>query len=220
MNMTADDLKTYLTYVIGVIEENKEYLSELDRKLGDGDHGVTMSIGWQAIGEQLRDTLKDEQDCGRICSVAGRAFLSAVGSSVGPLYAMGFLWGAKAIQNITVLRDEDLVRFWVAFIEGIKEQGRAEIGDKTMIDTLEPALAALQISYRTTGEFRAAFAEAVSAGRRGMEATRAMLSRRGRSSRLGERSLGIQDPGATSAYLILRAFLDTIEAPVESQVTS
>ncbi|CAH8708926.1 dihydroxyacetone kinase subunit DhaL [Paenibacillus thiaminolyticus] len=216
MNMTADDLKMYLTHVIAVIEENKDYLSELDRKLGDGDHGVTMSIGWQAIGEQLRGALKDEQDCAKICTVAGRAFLSAAGSSVGPLYAMGFLRGAKAIQNVAVLRNEDLVRFWVAFMEGIKERGKAEIGDKTMIDTLEPAVTVLQIRYRMTGEFRVAFADAVAAGRRGMEATKDIMSRKGRSSRLGERSLGIQDPGATSAFLILRAFLDTINAQVES----
>lgn len=124
MIMTADDLKMYLTHVIAVMEENKDYLSELDRKLGDGDHGVTMSIGWQAIGEQLRGALKDEQDCAKICTVAGRAFLSAVGSSVGPLYAMGFLRGAKAIQNVEVLRNEDLVRFGLLSWKESRSEGR------------------------------------------------------------------------------------------------
>ncbi|MCE4092499.1 dihydroxyacetone kinase subunit DhaL [Priestia aryabhattai] len=212
MKFTAEDLKTFLKNVVNVIEENKDYLSELDRKLGDGDHGVTMSIGWQAIDEKLNGELQSEQDCGKICITTGRTFLSAVGSSVGPLYATGFLRGAKVFQNKSELTGEDLKDFWIAFIEGIKERGKAEVGDKTMIDTLQPALESLEHNFNQTNDFRKSFLQAVSDGEKGMESTKNLLSKRGRSSRLGERSVGCQDPGATSAFLILSMFLTTINS--------
>ncbi|WP_110928742.1 dihydroxyacetone kinase subunit DhaL [Bacillus massiliglaciei] len=212
MKFTAEDLKTFLKDVVNVIEENKEYLSDLDRKLGDGDHGVTMSLGWQAINEKLHGELQSEQDCGKICITAGRTFLSAVGSSVGPLYATGFLRGAKVFQNKSELTDKDLTDFWIAFIEGVKERGKAEVGDKTMIDTLQPALDSLKSHFSKTNDFQSSFLQAVSEGEKGMISTKDLLSKRGRSSRLGERSLGYQDPGATSAFLILSSFLTTINA--------
>lgn len=212
MKMTAEDLKTFLKNVVAMIEEQKEYLCELDRKLGDGDHGVTMSIGWQAVNEKLEAELKDEQDCGKVCITTGRTFLSAVGSSVGPLYATGFMRGAKAFQGKSEVTDAELKDFWVAFVEGIKERGKAEVGDKTMIDTLQPALESLQTNFEKSEDFLAAFSKAVTAAEQGMESTKEMLSKRGRSSRLGERSLGTKDPGATSAYFILDTFLTTIKA--------
>lgn len=211
MKLTAADLKNYLSNVIEMIEEKRDYLCELDRKLGDGDHGVTMSIGWQAIKEKLENELKDETDCAKVLSVAGRTFLSAVGSSVGPLYATGFMRGAKNFQGKIEVDDEDLKDFWVAFIQGIKERGQAEVGDKTMVDTLQPALEALESSYAKSRDFLSAFMDAVVAAEKGMESTKDLLSKRGRSSRLGERSLGTQDPGATSAYYILEVFLTTIK---------
>ena len=211
MKLTAQDLLTYLKNVVDVMEENKDFLCELDRKLGDGDHGVTMSIGWQAINEKLLNELKDEEDCGRIYMTTGRTFLSAVGSSVGPLYATGFLRGAKVIQNKTEVTGEDLKEFWIAFIEGIKERGQAEVGDKTMVDTLQPALESLK-ELQPTEDFVDGFAKVVAAAKTGMESTKDLLSKRGRSSRLGERSIGNQDPGATSAYLILETFLQTVSA--------
>ncbi|MCM3717754.1 dihydroxyacetone kinase subunit DhaL [Fictibacillus phosphorivorans] len=212
MKFTAEDLKTFLKNVVDVMEENKDYLSELDRKIGDGDHGVTMSIGWQAINEKLKEELKTEKDCGKICIIAGRTFLSAVGSSVGPLYATGFLRGAKVFHGKSDLTDEELVDFWVAFIEGVKDRGKAELGDKTMVDTLQPALESLKSQFNQTRDFVAAFSKAVSAGEKGMMSTKDLLSKRGRSSRLGERSLGNQDPGATSAFLILSAFFTTVNS--------
>ncbi|WP_028393380.1 dihydroxyacetone kinase subunit DhaL [Bacillus cihuensis] len=212
MKVTAEELKTFLKNVVTMIEEQKDYLCELDRKLGDGDHGVTMSIGWQAVNEKLDGDLKEEVDCGKISILTGRTFLSAVGSSVGPLYATGFMRGAKAFQGKSELKDEDLKDFWVAFIEGIKERGKAEVGDKTMIDTLQPALESLQADFEKSNNFLTAFESAVQAAEKGMESTKDMLSKRGRSSRLGERSLGTTDPGAASAFMILNTFLATIKS--------
>ncbi|UZJ79523.1 dihydroxyacetone kinase subunit DhaL [Fictibacillus sp. KU28468] len=210
MSFTAKELKGFLQSVVETVEENKDYLSELDRKLGDGDHGVTMSIGWQAVQEKLQGELHEEEDCGKISITAGRTFLSAVGSTVGPLYATGFLRGGKEVQGKTELSGEDLYSFWTAFIEGIKERGQAEVGDKTMVDTLQPALVTLKLEYEKSGDFTGAFTKAVASAKEGMESTKDLLSKKGRSSRLGERSLGNQDPGATSSYLILSAFESVI----------
>src|SRR5690625_4420821 len=136
MNINAKEFIEYFKKVVNVMEEEKDYLCELDRKLGDGDHGVTMSIGWQAVNEQLHNKLSEEKDCGKISSNVGMTFLNAVGSSVGPLYATGFIRGGKAIKGKSELNDIDLTEFWIAFINGVKERGKAEVGDKTIMDTL------------------------------------------------------------------------------------
>lgn len=210
MNFTAENWKRYFREVATLIENKKDELSELDRKLGDGDHGVTMSIGWQAVNEKLNSDLVDEQDCGKVSMVAGRTFLSAVGSSVGPLYATGFMRGAKVIKGKSDLSEDDLFAFWVAFVEGIKERGQAEVGDKTMVDTLEPAIEALKKNYEETSDFESAFSVAVSEGEKGLDSTQDMVSQKGRSSRLGERSVGYLDPGAASAFLLLTAFQNVL----------
>lgn len=209
MHITAAEFIDYFKLVVEVIEKEKDYLCELDRKLGDGDHGVTMSIGWQAVNQKLNNELSSETDCGKISSTIGMTFLNAVGSSVGPLYATGFLRGGKAVAQKSELIDQDLVDYWIAFINGIKERGQAKVGDKTMIDTLDPALEALQASASTN--FLEAFPKAVDAAEKGMISTVDLIAKIGRSSRLGERSIGFQDPGATSAYLILAAFLEFVK---------
>jgi dihydroxyacetone kinase-like protein len=211
MKFTAKEFIEYFKQVVEMIEKEKDYLCELDRKLGDGDHGVTMSIGWQAINEKLNNELADETDCGKINSTIAMTFLNAVGSSVGPLYATGFLRGAKAVTQKTELNDVDLAAYWTAFINGIKERGKSKVGDKTMIDTLEPALQALEENFAQSQDFLSAFTEAVEAGEKGMKSTIDLTSKIGRSSRLGERSKGAQDPGATSAYLLLENFLTFVK---------
>src|SRR5699024_9501594 len=125
MNISAKDIIGFFKQVVEVMENEKEYLCELDRKLGDGDHGVTMSIGWQAINEQLNNQLANETDCGKISSTIGMTFLNAVGSSVGPLYATGFMRSGKVVNGKSELNDEDLKEFWIAFVHGVKERGKA-----------------------------------------------------------------------------------------------
>lgn len=208
MEFTAADLTNYFKAVIEMIEEQKDYLCALDRKIGDGDHGVTMSIGWQAVNDILNEDLKDEEDCGKLSMKVGKTFLNAVGSSVGPLYATGLMRGAKTVKKKTVLNDQDLVDYWLVFTQGVKERGQAKLGDKTMMDTFEPFAEALEAKFDETNEFIPAFDHALSIAKKGMESTTGLVSQKGRSSRLGERSVGFQDPGATSAYLILAAFLN------------
>lgn len=212
MELSAKEFNNFFRQVVAMIEEQKDYLCELDRKLGDGDHGVTMSIGWQAVNEKLDGELADEEDCGKLNITVGKTFLSAVGSSVGPLYATGFMRGAKVIKGKSVMSDSDLAKYWIAFGNGVKERGQAEVGDKTMIDTLDPFVKTLEGKYAETEDFLNSFKEAVVAAEAGMKSTSELVSKKGRSSRLGERSVGEQDPGATSAYLILVTFLNFVES--------
>lgn len=218
MQLTAKELKAYYKEIVSMVEEQKDYLCELDRKIGDGDHGVTMSIGWQAVNEKLDNELVAEEDCAKVSIMVGKTFLSAVGSSVGPLYATGFMRGAKAVKGKTVIEDKDLAEFWIAFARGIKERGQAEVGDKTMVDTLEPFANELEAKFAESGEFLPAFTDAVAAAKAGMESTKELVSKRGRSSRLGDRSIGAQDPGATSAYMILATFLNFVQAKIEQAI--
>lgn len=211
MEISSVEFKQFLHGVIDMVEEQKDYFCELDRKIGDGDHGVTMSIGWQAVKEKLNEELQDETDIAKLSITAGKTFLSAVGSSVGPLYATGFMRGAKVAKGKDVLTGEEWKDYWVAFANGIQERGQAKVGDKTMVDTLAPFAKKLEEAYAESNDFYEAFEEALVAGEVGMKSTIDIVSKLGRSSRLGERSLGAQDPGATSIYYILNTFFETMK---------
>lgn len=211
MKISSVQFKEFLRKVVEMVEEQKDYFCELDRKIGDGDHGVTMSIGWQAVNEKLNGELADETDIAKLAITSGKTFLSAVGSSVGPLYATGFMRGAKVAKGKTELTGEECKNFWIAFANGIQERGQAKMGDKTMVDTLAPFAEKLEAAYAATNDFYKAFEEALVAGEVGMKSTIDIVSKLGRSSRLGERSIGAQDPGATSIYYVLNEFFSTLQ---------
>jgi phosphoenolpyruvate---glycerone phosphotransferase subunit DhaL len=217
MEFTAKDFINYFKSIVEMIEQQKDYLCELDRKVGDGDHGVTMSIGWQAVNEKLNKELAYEEDPAKVNLTVGKTFLSAVGSSVGPLYATGFMRGAKVVKGKTIVNDQDLIEFWIAFGKGIQERGGAQVGDKTMVDTLAPFVIELETQFNQSRDFVSAFTSAVNEAKKGMESTKDLLSKKGRSSRLGNRSIGVQDPGATSCYLLLEAFLNYVNNKVEKE---
>lgn len=209
MELTLQNLKDAFLYVAGRIEEQKEYLSQLDRELGDGDHGVTMSLGWQAIVETI--DMYEGVDCGDMMKQIAMSFLNAVGSSVGPLYATAFMRGGTVLQGKSILTKEDIIQFWIQVVNGIQERGKAVVGDKTMIDTWIPAVESLKKAYDEGKSLLQCLKEAVRAGEVGMKSTIHLLSRRGRSSKLGERVIGHQDPGATSAYTILLSFYEALQ---------
>ncbi|MGI2297672.1 dihydroxyacetone kinase subunit DhaL [Paenibacillus sp. GXUN7292] len=190
------------------IEIKKDELSELDRAVGDGDHGVTMSMGWQAIKERL--ATYETEDVGALCKEMGMTFLDVVGSSVGPLYATAFIRGGGTVRGKSELNEEDIVQFWIAAVGGIGERGKAQIGDKTMMDAWLPAIEALKQAREEGKGLIESLQVAVAAGEAGMKSTAQMLSQKGRSSRLGERAVGHLDPGAVSAHLILAAFTEQI----------
>ncbi|QTH42686.1 dihydroxyacetone kinase subunit L [Cohnella sp. LGH] len=207
MILTASDWKRIWTEIGERIEEKKEELCDLDRVIGDGDHGISMAIGWQAIREDLA-RLEREEDLGALMRSVSRTFLNAVGASVGPLYGTAFLRGSAVLIGKEEAEAEDVMRFWIAVANGIQQMGKAQIGDKTMLDTWLPIAASLESSLEAGEACEPALDKAAEAGRIGMEATRDLISRLGRSGRLGERSKGHIDPGAASAYVLFSAFVD------------
>jgi dihydroxyacetone kinase phosphoprotein-dependent L subunit len=190
--------------VAAVIHEEKDWLSKLDGVIGDGDHGITMDIGWTAVGQVL-DRQPPDALIAHICEESAQAFLTAVGASSGPLYAGAFRGAAAAVANRLNLDGHALAAWIKGMNDGILARGGAQAGDKTMIDAWMPAAeAALRAAEEGANELTVLQA-ACDAAKAGMDYTAEIESRRGRSAKLGKRSVGHVDPGAASAYLTLRA---------------
>ncbi|MFO7153132.1 MAG: dihydroxyacetone kinase subunit DhaL [Bacillota bacterium] len=201
--MAVDSVKLIdiIKVIADKITENKEYLTQLDSAIGDADHGINMSKGFRTVVEKISDM--SEKDCGTILKTVGMTLVSTVGGASGPLYGTAFMRAGQAVAGKHQLDFNDLISVMEAALEGIKYRGKAEKGEKTIVDALEPAVETLKLC-REEG-LETALREAVEAARRGMEYTKEIVARKGRASYLGERSLGHQDPGATSCYIILEA---------------
>ena len=187
----------------------KNWLSELDGVIGDGDHGVTMEIGWKAVQHALGD-IQDDETIEGICKRMAKAFLDAVGASSGPLYATAFLRAGTAVSHRLNLDGAGMAEWLSAACQGIRDRGRAEPGDKTMIDAWVPAVEAAQKAAQNGGAALDVLTAARDGGEAGMKATAALESRRGRSAKLGERSVGHIDPGAASTFVTLRAMTEAL----------
>ncbi|MDQ7028591.1 MAG: dihydroxyacetone kinase subunit DhaL [Ardenticatenia bacterium] len=210
--VTKDQIVRWLRRVADVLEENKEYLTKLDAAIGDADHGINMDRGFKRVLGQLPKV--EDKDIGSILKTTGMALISSVGGAGGPLYGTLFMRAGMAVDGKQELTPEDLVTLLRAAVDGVIQRGKAEVGDKTMVDALVPALQAFQKAVEAGESVDIALERAVAAAEEGMKATIPMLAKKGRASYLGERSIGHQDPGATSSYLILKALLDTVrEAP-------
>jgi len=188
------------------IHENKEFLTELDSAIGDADHGINMSKGFKAVTEKI--AAMGDKDCGSILKTVGMTLVSTVGGASGPLYGTAFMRAGQAVGSKMELGFEDLQAILDAALEGIKMRGKAEKGDKTIVDALEPAVEVLKSS---TADLKL-FEEAVNAAKDGVEYTKGIIAKRGRASYLGERSIGHQDPGATSCYIMLAAIMKAIKS--------
>lgn len=206
MAFGANELKQLILDVGSVIEQNKEMLTDLDRAIGDADHGTNMARGFQAVADKL-EALSDA-DPGGVLKTVGMTLVSTVGGAAGPLYGTAFLRAGMALGDKESLTPKDLQQALTAALEGVKQRGKAEPGDKTMLDALEPAVNALTDALAAGGDVTTALDAAVQAAESGVEHTKTIVARKGRASYLGERSLGHQDPGATSTYLILKAMRD------------
>jgi dihydroxyacetone kinase-like protein len=178
------------------IKEHRAELVRLDTAIGDGDHGTNMDRGMSAALERLEAA--EPEDAGAVLKTVSMALISKVGGAAGPLYGTLFLRMAGPMGG---RREVDLGGYaaaWRAGLEGVEARGKAEPGDKTMVDALLPAVEALEAASDLDSGLR----EAAEAAQRGMEATTPLVARKGRASYLGERSAGHQDPGATSAYYL------------------
>jgi dihydroxyacetone kinase-like protein len=195
--ISYDDILAWVRRFAAVVAENKSYLTELDSAIGDADHGINMDRGFTAVVGKL-DGLA-APDIGAALKTVGTTLVSTVGGASGPLYGMFFMQMGGAVLGKEALTLEEFATAYETGMGGVLRIGKAEPGDKTMVDALIPARDAL----------RAAIADGVSVGaEEGMLATVPLVARKGRASYLGERSAGHQDPGATSTHLLLRAAAD------------
>ncbi len=208
--VTKEQIVRWLESTAVVLKENREYLTQLDSAIGDADHGTNMDRGFQKVAEKL-PTVADK-DIGNILKTVGMTLISSVGGASGPLYGTFFMRGGMAADAKEELSDEDLIAMLQGAVDGVLARGRAQPGDKTMVDTLLPAMAALKESVAGGKGCLGAMEDAVAAAEQGMKDTIPLQARKGRASYLGERSIGHQDPGATSSYLILNALLEAMKA--------
>jgi dihydroxyacetone kinase-like protein len=202
--VTSEQVRDWIRRFADVVSEHRMELVRLDTAIGDGDHGTNLDRGMKKAVEKLDST--EGGDIGADLKAVGMALVSSVGGAAGPLYGTLFLQMGSTAAG----KDELDLDGWTAAVEagvtGVKARGKAEPGDKTMIDAWLPALAAL----REGGDLGEALERSAAAAEEGMKATTPLEARRGRASYLGPRSVGHQDPGATSSYLLLRAAADTL----------
>ncbi len=190
------------------IEKNTDYLTRLDQAIGDGDHGINLSRGFRTVLEGL-DELKGK-DVGGILKSVGMTLVSHVGGAVGPLYGIAFMKAGEVAEGRNEVDVGDIAKMFEAGEKGITEMGKANLGEKTMLDAIHPAAVAIAESVERKEPLIKSFENCVKAAEEGMKSTIDMVSKRGRSSYLGERSRGNQDVGATSAYLLMKSALDAL----------
>lgn len=190
------------------IAEAKEYLTELDAAIGDADHGVNMDRGFGEVVLRLPELAR--QDMGALLKGIGMTLLSKVGGASGPLYGTLFLRLSQVATGKEALTVDEFVAGLEAGIAGIQQRGSAHPGEKTMIDALLPAMARLREEVASGVALADALAAAAVAAQAGMKATIAMQATKGRASYLGPRSIGHQDPGATSAWMLVQAAAETL----------
>ena len=205
---TSQMLKA-LEAMCDTIETEKEYLSELDGAIGDGDHGVNMAKCFREVKKKLIESTA--ADMNTLFNDVGMVVLNSVGGAMGALYGTFFLKMAQESSGKEVLGLIDLVRMFQTAEQGILDIGKASLGDKTLLDTLSPAVRALEQGEKSGQSLQAALTAFEQAAQKGMESTKDMLAKMGRASRLGERTIGHQDAGATSCYFILRSLASAIK---------
>ena len=202
MTDTAADVSRWIHAFQAEIAEHRVRLTELDAAIGDADHGTNMDRGMRAVVAKLDDAGAGV-DIGSLFKTVGMTLVSSVGGASGPLYGTLFLRMATAAAGLTELNGDGWASAWDAGVAGVQARGKAEIGDKTMVDALVPASAAFAAAVGRGGSSAEAWHAAAVAARAGVKSTVPMVARKGRASYLGERSAGHQDPGATSTYLLI-----------------
>lgn len=203
MVITRDKVLEWIKRYADLLAENRDYLTQLDAAIGDADHGANMDRGFKAVLNKMPELA--DKDIGTILKTVGMTLLATVGGAGGPLYGTLFLQAGMKTTGKMELTLEDWVNALEAGITGVKNRGKAELGDKTMIDALVPAWNALKQAAENGSNLGEALDRCARAAEEGMKATIPLVARKGRASYLGERSAGHQDPGATSSYLMLRA---------------
>ncbi len=201
--VNVSKIKEIITRINDVIQDNKDYLTELDQPIGDSDHGINMARGFSKVMEKL-DTTSNE-DVGAVLKYVGMTLVSTVGGASGPLYGTAFMRMGAAASGKSEISKEDFKELLSAAIEGIKMRGKGTVGEKTMLDTLCPALDAFTKALEEGSDGITAIDKAIEAGEAGREYTKGIIATKGRASYLGERGIGHIDPGATSSLYMLQS---------------
>ena len=208
--MDAACVRSWLGVVATRLEAERDFLTQLDAAIGDADHGVNMHRGFTAV--MARVGAAEEASGGQLLKIAGRTFVSTVGGAAGPLYGTAFLQAGDALGDHDRFGPRLLLDALRASLEGVQRVGAAAPGDKTMVDALTPALAAYELELRMGGSLETAACGARDAAAEGMRATIPLQARKGRASYLGPRSVGHQDPGASSTALMFAALEQAVIA--------
>lgn len=191
------------------MESEKDYLTELDNEIADGDHGINLARGFAAVEEKLPSLAG--KDIGTILKTAGMQLVSKVGGASGALYGTFFMKAGMAAKGLDTLDGAALVKVLGAGVEGIKSRGKATTGEKTMLDAWVPALEALDAGLTSGQSLADALGDAVGAAEEGVEYTKTIIATKGRASYIGKRSLGHQDPGATSTLYMLQVLQQAVQ---------
>ena len=207
MSINRDEALEWIKACVEILGENRDYLTQLDAAIGDADHGANMDRGFKAVMGKIPEM--SDKDIGTIFKTVGMTLLSTVGGAGGPLYGTFFIQAGMKTAGKMELSLEDWTSAMDAALSGIVMRGKAELGDKTMVDALTPALNALKQAMTDDLPLNQALKNSAEAAREGMVGTIPLVARKGRASYLGERSAGHQDPGATSSYLILKTAAET-----------
>jgi len=208
--ITSADVLAILEKMATDMEAQKDYLCELDGAMGDGDQGVTMAIGFGAIRKVL-DALKD-QDVGTIITKSGLAFNGTAASTIGALLATACMRAGREAKGKHEIGLTDVAKMLEAAQIGIQERGKAQVGDKTVLDALAPTVAALKAAAEKAVPLPEALTQSLAAAEAGLKATIPMKSKMGRAAWIAERSVGHQDPGATSFYLMWKSAVEYLTA--------
>ncbi len=201
--MDAATITSWMHEIDAVVRAERDHLVQLDAAIGDGDHGTNMVRGFEAVVQALDS--ETSAPPGKLLILAGRTLVSTVGGASGPLWGSALRSGGRVLGDQATFDGPQLVEVLAAALASVKDLGTAAVGDKTMVDALEPAVDTLRARVHDGLQLERALDEAAAAAEAGMRATVTLQARKGRASYLGPRSVGHQDPGATSTALIMRA---------------
>lgn len=200
--------KEIIENIISEIEKNKGWLSEIDGAIGDGDHGINMAKGLGMVKEKLGEAA---DDLSGLLNMTGMTLLVNIGGAMGPIYGTFFMRMGKAVKGKETIEENDILAMLEGALEGVKKRGGADIGDKTLVDTLEPAKEGYKNAVKEGKDIHGAIDKMIESAKDGMESTKKLVAKKGRSSRLGERSKGTIDAGAASCYIILKTIGESLK---------
>lgn len=206
--ITKEHILDWLHSSSDVLEENRLYLTKLDTAIGDADHGNNMHRGFSKVRTQLDDHA--DKDIGAILKAVAMTLISTVGGASGPLYGTFFLQAGTKVAGKDELDGAAFAAMFRAGVDGVKMRGKAELGDKTMVDVLEPVAEAIEKDIKAGKSISATLLHAVEVAEKGVKATIPLIAKKGRASYLGERSKDHQDPGATSSKLIIECLSEVM----------